>query len=235
MNFYTFIFGLLLAATSSCATTSPKQATPGDEKSTKTATLEAGAEVLQREAPIRRIAVYLVGFHPLKENPKLQMESHHYCNQVNEDFAQCILFDSNSKDARMNGIEYIISEKFFGMLPKAEQKYWHPHNYEILSGRLIAPGIPDAAEHELMRTKMNSYGKTWHVWNTGRHGEKGDFFPLGDPKLAWSFNRDGEVHPELLELRNKNFQVSAEELRKQRADLKSIAKPQEGENALRWK
>jgi hypothetical protein len=41
---------------------------------------------------------------------------------------------------------------------------------------------------------MNSYGKTWHTWHTGRHdGEPGDALPLGDPKLMWSFNRDGEA------------------------------------------
>ena len=29
------------------------------------------------------------------------------------------------------------------------KKLWHPHNYEVLSGQLTAPGLPQAAEHEL--------------------------------------------------------------------------------------
>lgn len=85
---------------------------------------------------------------------------------MNGDFAQCILFDGNGPEARLTGIEYIISEKLFQNLPEEEQQYWHPHNFEILSGQLVAPAIPEIAEHELMLLKMNSYGKTWHVWDT---------------------------------------------------------------------
>ncbi len=71
----------------------------------------------------------------------------------------------------------------------AEKKYWHPHNAEILSGQLVAPGIPAVAEEALMKGKMNSYGKTWHVWNTGSMGQGGDTLPLGPPMLAWSFQQ----------------------------------------------
>jgi hypothetical protein len=78
----------------------------------------------------------------MKDRPKNQMEAHHYCDQVNEDFAQCALFDSNTKNANLNGTEYIISEKLFATLPKEGKKYWHSHNGEILSGQLIAPNIP---------------------------------------------------------------------------------------------
>jgi hypothetical protein len=40
-----------------------------------------------------------------------------------------------------------------------------------------------------MRKQMNSYGKTWHVWMSGR----GDKLPFGDAHLAWSFNADGQA------------------------------------------
>ena len=66
------------------------------------------------------------------------MEAHHFCRQVNEDFAQCALFDGNSEDANLNGIEYIISARVFDQLPVEERPYWHPHNGEILSGQLVA-------------------------------------------------------------------------------------------------
>ena len=66
-------------------------------------------------------------------------------------------------------------------LPEQEKKYWHPHNGEILSGQLVAPDIPHAAEKALMKEKMNSYGKTWHVWNTGYEGKPGDDVAFGRP------------------------------------------------------
>ena len=41
---------------------------------------------------------------------------------------------------------------------------------------------------------MNSYGKTWHTWHTWHtSASPGDRLPLGDPKLMWSFNHDGEA------------------------------------------
>jgi hypothetical protein len=128
----------------------------GDPRTPGTAALETGAAALQDLTPVKKIAVYLVGFHPMKDKPGVQMEAHHYCNQVNEDFAQCALFDGNAEDANLNGLEFIISEKLFETLPEEERQYWHPHNYEILSGQLVGPGLPDAAEKELMRRKMNS-------------------------------------------------------------------------------
>ena len=169
---------------------------------------------MQRDAPPDALDVYLVGFHPLKADPHHQLEAHHFCRQVNEDFAQCALFDGNTAEANLNGIEYIISERLFERLPAAEKKYWHPHNGEILSGQLVAPGLPVAAEHELMKAKMNSYGKTWHTWNTEKH-DAGDIqsLPLGEPALAWSFNRIGEARQALIDERDRTMGIDSETLR----------------------
>ena len=213
-----------------------QQAEPGgEEKSGKTKVLELGAKVLQGNAPMGGFDIYLVGFHPMKDYPEHQMTAHHFCNQVNEDFAQCVLFDGNTADANLNGIEYIISEKLFASLPKKEREYWHPHNGEILSGQLIAPGLPDVAEQSLMESKMNSYGKTWHVWNTGHHGQPADEFPLGPAMLAWSFNRDGEAIPEMIKKRDQKLEVSTQDVRQQREELRHLANPQSGVDALKGK
>lgn len=208
---------------------------PGEAKTPQTRVLEAGAKLLQSKSPLKRFDIYLVGFHPLKESPNDQMEAHHYCHQINEDFAQCALFDGNTKDANLNGIEYIISERLFNTLPEKEKKYWHPHDGEILSGQLVAPNIPDMAEKELMKEKMNSYGKTWHLWNTGYEGKSGDALPLGEPMLGWSFNRDGEAVPGLVEKRDKKMKINSAEKRKQRADLRQFARPQSGVDDLKDK
>jgi len=208
---------------------------PGDDKSTKTGVLEAGARLLQRTSPLGPMDIYLVGFHPMKDDPEHQMEAHHFCHQVNEDFAQCVLFDGNGKGANLNGIEYIVSEKIFESLPAAEKASWHPHNAEILSGQLVAPGIPTVAERELMKAKMNSYGKTWHVWNTGSPGHAPDQLPLGPARLAWSFNREGEAQPALVEQRDRKLDVDTARMRQDRADLQPLARPQSGVDVLEGK
>lgn len=222
---------------SSCGgnNTSPSSHPPGRAESVKTSALESGAKMLQSTSAVKQFDIYLVGFHPMKDNPSKQMEAHHYCKQVNEDFAQCVLFDGNTADANLNGIEYIVSEKLFNTFPMEEKKYWHPHNYEILSGELIGPGLPQAAEKQLMQGKMNSYGKTWHVWMTDDNGKPADKLPMGEPHLAWSFNRDGELLPGSVERRDKRIGTNTTEIRQRRQDLVPLAHPQQGVDDLNGK
>jgi len=205
----------------------------GKNISPGTAVLATGAALLQTDNPLEPMNIYLNGFHPMKQAPGHQVVAHHFCNQMNEDFAQCALFDGNTRTSNLTGIEYIISEKLFSTLPVEERKYWHPHNHEILSGQLVAPGLPDSAEKALMKGKINSYGKTWHLWNTGNEKMTGDRLPLGEPMLAWSFNREGEDEPGLVAGRDKAMAINSQKKRKQRAELTELAKPQTGVDALR--
>jgi hypothetical protein len=210
-----------------------QETAPGDDRTAKTAALETGASILQAKVPVEKISMYLSGFHPSKTDPSMQMESHHYCDQVNEDFAQCALYDGNTKEARLHGVEYIISEKLYGTLPAGEKAYWHPHNYEILSGQLRMPGLPDVAEKEALKTKMNSYGKTWHFWKTGVYNQQPDPLPLGPPHLAWSFNRDGEDKEGLVHMRDTRMDLNTANERADREDLSALAKPQGGVDAIK--
>lgn len=206
----------------------------GDDKGLWLATLEMGAKALQSATPLKKFDVYVVGFHPAKDDPSMQMEAHHFCRVVNDDFIQATLFDGNTADANLIGIEYIISEKLFATLPADEQQYWHPHNYEVLSGSLMAPGLPAPAEKALMKRLLNSYGKTWHTWHTGRHDlGGGDSLPLGEPMLMWSFNRDGESDPRLEQDREKAMGLDSARRREHRQDLTADAHPQRGVDVLR--
>jgi hypothetical protein len=207
-------------------------AVPGKPRTTTTSTLETGANVLQSKGPVEKISMYLNGFHAAKHDPKMQMEAHHYCNQVNEDFAQCVLYDGNTDDARMMGIEYIVSEATYNTLPTAEKAYWHPHNFEILSGQLRMPGLPNVAEKEALKGKVNSYGKTWHTWMTGMYGGENDKLPLGPPSLQWSFNREGEDMPGMVDARDTRMDLDTSEAREERRDLVALAKPQGGVDAM---
>lgn len=207
-------------------------AAPGSDRTAKTAALESGANLMQAKPPVEQIAIYLSGFHVAKSDPQMQMEAHHYCNQVNEDFAQCVLFDGNTNEARLTGIEYIVSEKLYNTLPADEKAYWHPHNYEVLSGQLRLPGLPDAAEKAALEDKVNSYGKTWHTWMAGMHGRDADPLPFGPAHLQWSFNRDGEANPEMIQARDRRLDLDSTAARRARQDLVPLARPQGGVDAL---
>ncbi len=226
--------GILVTAACGGGDTPPRegQTGPGSQRTAKTAALETGADLLQAKAPVEKIAMYLNGFHVSKHDPAMQMEAHHYCNQANEDLAQCVLFDGNAGDARLMGIEYIISEKLYGTLPADEKAYWHPHNYEVLSGTLRMPGLPDVAEQEALRTKINSYGKTWHTWMTGMHEREADPLPFGPPHLQWSFNRDGEADPAMIQARDARMDLDTTRARQDRKEFVPLARPQGGVDAM---
>jgi len=209
---------------------------PGEAKTLWRSTLQTGAHLIQERSPLRGFDVYVAGFHCARCEADMQMEAHHWCKQVNSDFLQCALFDGNTENANLIGIEYIISEKLFEGLPEDEKRYWHPHNYEVLSGQLTAPGLPEVAEHALMKLLINSYGKTWHTWHTGRHdgeGKPAHPLPFGEPMLMWSFNRDGEVDPKLKQDLNGAMGIDEMAKRAARADLAALAHPQHGVNDMK--
>ncbi|MBA9079457.1 MULTISPECIES: OBAP family protein [Rufibacter] len=199
---------------------------PGAEKTTKTKVLETGADLLQDKTPLSKVNAYLNGFHFYNGNLQGQMEAHHYVTQLNEDLHQAIMYDGNGPDAKLMGVEYIISERLFKKLPPEERKLWHSHHYEVKSGELIAPGIPDVAEHELMEKLVSTYGKIIHTWHTDRDLE----LPLGSPMVMMGFTKDGQLHPELVQDRDQRFNVSTAEKRRQREDI-PMPKVIEGANA----
>ncbi len=213
----------------------PPLTPPGEATGLKTRILARGADLLQTTAPLKHFDVYVVGFHCAREEPDMQMEAHHFCRQVNDELLQCVIFDGNTEDANLIGIEYIVSERLFGELPEEEKPYWHPHNFEILGGSLVAPGLPDAAETAYFELLVNSYGKTWHTWHTGRHDGKdqGTPLPYGDAKLMWSFNREGEADPALEADRARVMGVDQQHKQRVRAGLTEKARPQRGVDLLR--
>lgn len=119
---------------------SPSQVqSPGRPASASTRALEAGAVVLQDRPPIDALNVYLDGFHFYNGRPKEQMEAHHFCSVLNADVIQCVIFDGSRKDAKLMGVEYVISAALFAGLPPDEKPLWHSHVHEVKSGQLVAP------------------------------------------------------------------------------------------------
>ncbi len=228
------MLALVVACSRPDSPPSNRGAPPGAKKEADTKLLEKGAEALQNLSPVRTLDHYLNGFHVMKDDPSLHMEAHHYCRGMNEEFTQCVIFDGNTEDANLIGVEYIISEALFEALPADEKRSWHPHNFEILSGQLVMPGVPAMAEKAALDKKLNSYGKTWHVWDTGHAGHPApQRLPVGKPLLAWSYNRDGEAPASLVEARDERIGVDTAKKRVERLDLAAKAKPQSGVDALR--
>lgn len=209
------VVALMLFAACGGENTPSNVTSPGADESTKTKALEAGADLLQDKAPLRTLNAYLDGFHFYSGDPQGQMEAHHYCGHLNEELIQCVIFDGNEESARIMGVEYIVSGALFETLPLEEKHLWHSHVHEVRSGSLIAPGIPEVAERELMEKLAGTYGKTWHTWHTDRALE----LPTGTPMLMMGFTDAHRVDPKLIEARDQRFEVSTAQKREQRSDI----------------
>lgn len=199
---------------------------PGAEKDAKDHALDTGAALMQNKAPLEKIHAYVCGFHFYNGDMQRQVEAHHYCIQVNKEFHQCIIFDRNDENAKLIGIEYIISENLFTTLPEDEKKLWHSHHYEVKSGSLAAPGLPQAAEKELMENLVTTYGKTIHTWQIDR----GDTLPLGAPQIMMGFTADGQANPQLVQDRDRRMDISTDGNRKNRESI-PMPNVQPGANA----
>ncbi|ADJ66166.1 OBAP family protein [Herbaspirillum seropedicae] len=219
--------GVLLSACERSGDTRSAVSAPGAAESGKTRLLEAGADALQDKWPVAAINTYLDGFHFYSDRQDAQMEAHHYCSILNEELIQCLIFDGNGRDAKMMGIEYIISARLFDALPAQEKPLWHSHAYEVKSGQLVAPGVPQPAEKALMKKLVGSYGKTWHTWHT----DLDKTLPLGVPQLMMGFTADGQAQAAMVEERNRRMRIDAEAKRLDRAD---IAAPAPSPQANGW-
>jgi hypothetical protein len=87
---------------------------------------------------------------------------------LTEDFTQSVLYDGNGKNAKMVGVEYIISERLYNKLNEEEKLFWHPHAFDVISGTLLAPGLPSFVEKNLMKDLVRTYGKAWMLWQADR-------------------------------------------------------------------
>ena len=166
---------------------------------------ESKAGMAEKNWPTSALHAHVCGIHFYSGDMKRQIIAEHYCSHWTDEILQCIIYDSNKPNARLIGVEYIVSAKIFDSLPAEEKKLWHSHNYEVKSGVLTAPEMADAAEKDLLKVLIGTYGKTWHMWQVDR----GDKIPLGIPQLMMAFTKDGQASPNIIAERDKLYGPSA--------------------------
>lgn len=144
------------------------------------------------------------------------------------DVRQCLIYDTPEPNARLIGVEYMISGTLYKTLDAEERKLWHSHVFEVKSGMLILPGpeglpqsVWEAAETKEMEQVVGLYGKTYHFWQVDR----GDKLPLGQPQLMTSFTEDAQLSGSKGKLidRNERFSVDSEAKKAKRS---YIAEPE---------
>jgi hypothetical protein len=163
--------------------------------------------------PLEAMHLHLCAFHVAKDDPEFQLEAHHYCMPLRADgkLFQCIVTDTNKPGAKILGVEYIVTDDLYRSLSAVEKALWHPHDYEVTSGLLVAPKLSEEQENKFMAVVRKTWGKTFHTW-----ADPGTEVPLGQPRLMWGFTKDGEIHQELIEKRDKALGISTVGIKRRR-------------------
>ncbi len=171
--------------------------------------------------PVSSIHSHFCGIHIAKQDPQFQMIVQHYCGPRGTEMHQCLLYDSLEANARLLGVEYIISDRLYRQLAGREKAYWHPHTYEVLAGGLIAPEMPPDDEMKFMQGLLTTWGKTWHTWP-----DPTTAIPLGEPLLMWALTGDGQEDKHVVAARDKQFGISTANVRAKRTAAFGLETPQ---------
>lgn len=135
-----------------------------------------------------------------------------------------MIYENAEPNARLIGIEYMITPALYETLPSEERLLWHSHVYEVKSGMLVMPApslVPSAAwevaETEEMEQVVGLYGKTYHLWQVDR----GDVVPLGPPQLMMSFTEEAQLGGgrEMWRKRDERFAVDSEAKKRKRVHI----------------
>ncbi|GER28459.1 hypothetical protein STAS_04265 [Striga asiatica] len=190
---------------------------PGQPMSMEQKMLDKGAQMLQSLKPIKQMNQHICTFALYSHDMGRQIEAHHYAARLNQDVLQCAVYDSDDSTGRLIGVEYIVSDKIFETLPADEQKLWHSHAYEIKSGLLVNPRVPEVAVRPELENLAKTYGKFWCTWQTDR----GDVLPVGPPALMMSPQAayPGTVSPELVKKRDEKYNLSSETMKASRVEI----------------
>lgn len=179
--------------------------------------IEKGSEVMQSFKPIKHMSQHVCTFALYSHDLGRQLETHHYISRLTEDFLQAAVYDSDQPNARLLGVEYILSDRLYEGLPAEEQKLWHSHAYEVKTGLWIHPELPEMVARPELESLAKTYGKFWCTWQVDR----GDRLPLGAPALMMSPQGValGKVKEELVEKRDQKYNISREALEEKRVEI----------------
>jgi Protein of unknown function (DUF1264) len=174
--------------------------------------------------------LFLNGFHFISGAPDHFLHANHHCTIMSSDFIQCAIFVPGSNPARLAGVEYIVTGEAFEKLPMEERQLWHSHQYEVSSGLLIEPGLPDSVDAEIMKILVNSYGKTTHTW---RYDQKNSSLPLGIPEFVNGYTQGGQLTQDFIDSRDEYYGVNSTKIREQRAKVIEVPPVAKGADAWR--
>lgn len=131
-------------------------------------------------AELMKCPLAFAGVHLMKDDPRESRIAYHFCMPVNDDLAQCVLYDGTGPDARLIGIEYLVSDAVYRTMPDEEKALWHDHKFEVDTRLLKSLTQSGDDERKTLAQVRPMWGKVYHTWVDGKT------YPRGPARLFWS-------------------------------------------------
>jgi uncharacterized protein DUF1264 len=119
----------------------------------------------------------------------------HICKPNDKIMMVCQLYDSNSPNATLIGVEYMITADTYKNLPDREKPNWHYHKEEFAPNR-ADPKLPLLSEQQqnaTLKKLEESFGKVIITWNPN---DKAPIFPPQEIQVQHPFMINATVSPE---------------------------------------
>lgn len=144
---------------------------------------QAWAKGADPKAPIKELIgcpLAFAGVHLMKDDPSESRVAYHFCKSVNGQCNQCVLYDGTGPNAKLIGIEYLVTNDVYQAMPPEEKAFWHDHEFEVDEGLLKSLTQTGDEEKKTLAAVRTMWGKVFHTWVDGQT------YPRGPARLFWS-------------------------------------------------
>jgi Protein of unknown function (DUF1264) len=94
--------------------------------------------------------------------------AHHYCKEVSGGLIECQIYDSDRPDAKLVGVEVIVSPETYQTFSAAEKRRWHAHKTEIPKVSATLPDLSPEEAAKVVKKIEGTYGKVYLLWDPGK-------------------------------------------------------------------
>jgi len=114
-----------------------------------------------------------------KHIPRMpHMIAHHYCKEVSGGIFECQLYDSDTPDARLIGVEVVVGKEIWKKFAKKEKALWHYHKTELAKVDPTLPGLSPEEGAKTLKSMEETYGKVYIIWDPAKD------YPIGRPVVS---------------------------------------------------
>jgi len=106
--------------------------------------------------------------------------AHHWCKgNLAGGLIECQLYDSDSANARLVGVEAVVPASAYKKFTTSERALWHYHKTEIPKVKATLPDLSAEEAAKVAKSLEETYGKIYLLWDPTKQT-----MPTGRPSIT---------------------------------------------------